>query len=212
MLTGSACSSSQELEHKRHKREERVADKMLEASFMFCTLLPLQLSAAPRMQAAAARASTMWETLFSSASEMCDYHGTGCHPRELRICLRMQFPWCLWTGQDFPALADLGSVAHSAVLSRTEQTVPPAPASLWKRSWDWQHQNHFLSFFFAKRPWQWVQNSLRVMIYPEFLPCMWWTGSFKLQSRSIHFFQMGSQGMASRRMYSSVSNTAEQES
>lgn len=42
MLTGSACSSSQELEHKRHKREERVADKMLEASFMFCTfqLLP----------------------------------------------------------------------------------------------------------------------------------------------------------------------------
>lgn len=129
MLTGSACSSSQELEHKRHKREERVADKMLEASFMFCTLLPLQLSAAPRMQAAAARASTMWETLFSSASETCDYHGTGCHPRELRICLSMQFPWCLWTGQDFPALADLGSVTHSAVLSRTEQTVPPAPAS-----------------------------------------------------------------------------------
>lgn len=95
---------------------------------MFCTLLPLQLSAAPRVQAAAARASAMSKTLFSS--EMCDHRGTGCHPRELRVCLTMQLPWCLRTGQDFPALADLGSVTHSAVLSRTEQTVPPAPASL----------------------------------------------------------------------------------
>lgn len=67
-------------------------------------------------------------------------------------------PFVFVDGTRLPALAGLGSVAHSAVLSRTQNKLclPLHPAaSLWTRSWDWQHQNQFLAFS-AKHPWQWA--------------------------------------------------------
>lgn len=107
----------------RHKyREDRAADKMLEAFFVTSlALFHFSQNAAYNCQ----RPPGVKNAVFSSANGIFVFK-MGHHSQGLRICLRVDFTLCLCVEQDFLKLASLSTVTcnDSSVLARKRASHP----------------------------------------------------------------------------------------